>query len=89
MTSFLTNVKILMWKGKKQMAKTKKEKNYKVSTNVNGQIQVSAIVNGRVKSIASFKQNYTIETKYGEKITRVETKTQAIKRMCNILGVEY
>ena len=53
----------------------KKEKNYKVSTNVNGQIQVSAIVNGRVKSIASFKQNYTIETKYGEKITRVETKT--------------
>lgn len=71
------------------MAKTKKEKNYKVSTNVNGQIQVSAIVNGRVKSIASFKQNYTIETKYGEKITRVETKAQAIKRMCNILGVEY
>ena len=67
----------------------KKEKNYKVSTNVNGQIQVSAIVNGRAKSIASFKQNYTIETKDGEKITRVETKTQAIKRMCNILGVEY
>ena len=68
---------------------TKKEKKYKVSTNVNGQIQVSTTINGRAKSIASFKQNYTIEMKDGEKITRVETKTQAIKRMCNMLGVEY
>lgn len=67
----------------------KKEKNYKVTTNVNNQITVFTDFGGRVRSASSFKLFYTYENEEGETITKLETKTQTIKRLCNLLGVDY
>lgn len=61
------------------MKKTK-EKNYKVKTNVNGQIEVSTIKNGKLVSIADSRKIV---------VKRLETKTQVVKRLCSQLGVEY
>lgn len=67
----------------------KKVKNYQVTINVNNQITVSTKIGGRVRSISSPKLFYTCENKEGETVTKLETKIQTIKRLCDALGVDY
>ncbi len=67
----------------------KKEKNYKVTTNVNNQITVSTNFGGRVRSASSDRLFYTYQNNKGEIIVKLETKAQTIKRLCQILGVAY
>lgn len=63
-----------------KQVKNIKTKCYKVSTNVNGQIVVSTNVHGRAQSIADFKRING---------NRLESKQAVVKRLCDMLGIEY
>ena len=67
----------------------KEEKNYSVSTNINGQIEVSTIIKGKKCSSASAKQTIYYRDKYGRVCQKMETRQQVIKRLCANLGLKY
>lgn len=68
----------------------KSEKNYKVSTNTMGMIEVSTIgADGKQRSASAFKGLKEVKKADGTIVNAVETKQDVIKHLCNILGVAY
>ena len=69
----------------------KKEKDYKVSKDVNGNIQVSIVkADGKTYSASSPKILRDVLDADGNKVdTKLETRAQVIKRLCKTLNIEY
>ena len=58
-----------------------KQKNYIVKTNINGQIEVSGLKNGKPYSIADYKKLIKYIDVYKQEQTRQETKKEVVARL--------
>ena len=64
------------------------EKNYKVRVNCMNMLEVSAVVDGTLKSVASERQlRKELDADGNVKSVKMESRKQCIERLCRELGI--